>query len=386
MQFKKETDGSLKELPKMNVDFGGGLERMLAAVVGDPDVFKTDLFDSIIQKIEDLSAKKYIDPEHTPSFRVIADHIKAAVMLAADGVYPDNKEQGYFARRLVRRAIRHGKKLGINKPFVVDLVSIVANIYKDAYPEVTNQLSTLENVLRDEEQKFLKTLNTGLREFEKVVDNTLTAQNAFFLFETYGFPLELSLEEAVSRQIKLENDIDTKFLQAKKSHADLSRTASAGMFKGGLADHSETVTKLHTATHLLHKALRNVLGTHVRQEGSNITAERLRFDFAHTGALTPEEISKVEAEINEQIQKNLTVTKTIENRDKALATGAMAFFKDKYPEEVSVYTIGDNQNFYSKEFCGGPHVSSTGVIGTVKITKQEAVGAGKRRIYAVIAN
>lgn len=394
MQFKKQADGSLIELPNKNVDFGGGLERMLAALADDPDVFSTDLFSPIIKQLEQISGKKYQDTSHTNSFRVVADHLKAAVLLAADGVYPGNKEQGYFSRRLIRRAVRHGNLLGIDQNFTADLAPVVAQIYKQPYPEVSKNLTQIQNVLRDEETRFRKTLVRGLKEFEKYVTvgdvgkpetkrKMLDPKSVFNLYQTYGFPYELTKEEAGKLGIEIPSK--EEFDQELKEHQDLSRTASAGMFKGGLADHSQVVTKLHTATHLLHAALRNVLGTHVRQEGSNITADRLRFDFSHPQALTDEETQKVESEINAQIKANLPVVKTIEDRDKALESGAMAFFKEKYPDKVSVYTIGEPGNFYSKEFCGGPHVSSTGQIGAVTIKKQESIGAGKRRIYAVLA-
>lgn len=385
MQYQKQENGSLEELPAKNVDFGGGLERMLAASIGDPDVFNTNLFTPIIKKIESLSGKSYQDDQLTHSFRVIADHLKAAVMLAADGIVPDNKAQGYFSRRLVRRAVRHGNLLGLDQNFTKDIAPIVADIYADPYPEVKTQIKSISQTLDQEETKFRKTLTRGLREFDKVVDNTLTANQAFFLFETYGFPLELSLEEAKSRSIKLESNIDSKFQDQKTAHAAKSRTASAGMFKGGLADHSQEVTKLHTATHLLHAALRNVLGDHVSQQGSNITGERLRFDFTHPEAITPKELEQIQTEINDQIKKNLPVTKTIESKDQAIKSGAMAFFREKYADSVSVYTIGDPDHFYSKELCGGPHVSSTGEISAVTITKQQSIGAGKRRLYAVLS-
>lgn len=385
MQYQKQEDGSLKELPNKNVDFGGGLERILAAVGNDPDVFNTDLFIPIIKHIEKLSNNSYKDNNFTNSFRVIADHLKAATMLAADGVFPSNKAQGYFSRRLIRRAIRHGNLLGIDQNFTADIVPIVTQIYQDIYPEVSKQSSKIIEAFEQEENKFRKTLNKGLKQFEKLVNNTLTAKQAFFLFETYGFPLELSIEEAQDRGVKIESNIEQKFADSKSKHAQASRTASAGMFKGGLADHSEQVTKLHTATHLLHAALRNILGDHVTQQGSNITAERLRFDFTHPQPLTKDEIKQIQDQINQQIEKDLKVTKTIEDKDQALASGAMAFFREKYADKVSVYTIGDPQKFYSKELCGGPHVTSTGEIGTVTIKKQQSIGAGKRRLYAEIS-
>lgn len=405
MTYQKTKSG-FTPLKDKNIDFGGGFERILAAINNNPDIFTTDLYTSMIRIVESISDHQYSNPQFTTSFRIIADHVKAATMLAADGVYPSNKEQGYFSRRLLRRAIRHGYMLGIEKNFVADLVPAVAEIYKNPYPEVSKQQSDTSQGFTEEENKFRKTLATGLKQFQKSVAgwgtstwgssqwgggssiniSRLTAEKAFQLYETYGFPLELSIEEAQGKEIKIEENIQKKFEEEKKKHSDQSRTASAGKFKGGLADHSEVVTKLHTATHLLHAALRNVLGDHVRQEGSNITAERLRFDFSHPEKLTDEQIKQIEAEINQRIKEDLPVIKTVEGCDQALKSGALAFFKEKYPDKVSVYTIGDPNSFYSKELCGGPHVSSTGQIGTVTIKKQENIGAGKRRIYAVLVN
>jgi alanyl-tRNA synthetase len=380
MQYQKQADGSFKELPQKNVDFGGGLERIAAAYNQDSDVFKTDLFTPIMEKLEVVSGQDYANGSDgiKRSFRVIADHLKAATMLAADGVYPSNKQQGYFARRLVRRAIRYGKMIGIEQPFVDQVVETVAKLYEEQYPEVHNQVEKITTGLSEEEAKFRKTLTKGLKEIEKIPE--LTGDIAFKLYETYGFPLELTQEIALERNQNIDKD---RFQAAFNEHKEKSRTASSAMFKGGLADQSEQTTRYHTATHLLQAALRHVLGKHVQQKGSNITAERLRFDFSHSQAMTPEEIKQVEAQINEWVEADLPVTKQILPKQQALDSGAIAFFVEKYPDEVSVYTIGQDPetDWISKEFCGGPHVSQTGEIGPIKIIKEQAVSAGVRRIY-----
>lgn len=380
MEYVK-TDKGFEKLPKPNVDFGGGFERILAVLDNEQDVFKTTIFTAIIEVIERLSGKKYEESEEVRrSFRVIADHLRAAVMLATDGVYPSNKAQGYFSRRLVRRAIRYAKMIGIDKPFVKEVAEAVSKIYAEPYPDVAKKQNVTVEVLTEEEGKFQRALEKGLREIEKVTE--LNAQVAFQLYETYGFPFELTQEIAKEKGVDLKED---DFNAEKKKHSENSRTASSGMFKGGLQDHSEQTTKYHTATHLLHAALRKILGTHVQQKGSNITGERLRFDFSHPIAMTEEEKQKVEDQINEWIQQDLPMTKQIMQKEDALKSGAIAFFIEKYPDEVSVYTIGKDvdNDWISKEFCGGPHVEHTGQIGPIKIQKEQAVSAGVRRIYLV---
>ncbi|GIK84094.1 MAG: alanine--tRNA ligase [Patescibacteria group bacterium] len=380
MQYQKQADGSFKELAQKNVDFGGGFERILAVKQDTDDVFLTPIFEPIITFLETVSGKQYSDEKVKQSFRVIADHMRAATMLAADGVYPSSKEQGYFARRLVRRAIRYAKMIGIEQPFVAELSKVVANLYSHAYPDVAQNIETVSQGLAIEEKKFANTLQKGLREVEKV--EKLTGEVAFKLYETYGFPFELSQEIAKEKGYDLSQE---EFDSAKQAHADQSRTASAGKFKGGLQDSSEQTTKYHTATHLLHAALRKILGSHVQQKGSNITAERLRFDFSHPTALTDTEKNAVEAQINEWIQADLPVTVQTMEKKSALESGAIAFFVEKYPDQVTVYTIGNDPetNWISKEFCGGPHVKHTGEIGTIKIEKEKAAAAGIRRVYLV---
>lgn len=387
MTYRK-TETGFEPLVQKNIDFGGGFERILAASFGNPDVFTTDIFQPIIKQLERISKKKYGDPEFIRAFRVIADHIRAAVMLAGDGVFPSSKAQGYFSRRLLRRAIRYGKNLGIETHFLAELVPVVIDMYKSAYPELAEQIDTISKAFSDEEAKFAQALRKGLREIEKI--EVLTGQVAFHLYETYGFPFELTQEIAAERGHTITQ---LSFDDAKKAHSDASRTASAGKFKGGLAEHTEITTKYHTATHLLHAALRAILGTHVQQQGSNITNERLRFDFSHSQALTLQELKAVETQINAWVDASLPVVKQIMPKDAAIASGAIAFFREKYPDEVSVYTVGVNPGgvahdskvgWISKELCGGPHIENTSGIGKIAITKEQSAGAGVRRIYIEI--
>ncbi len=377
MQYQKQDDGSFAELPQMNVDFGGGFERLAAATIDNPDVFVTELFTPIILELEAISGVKYdADEKSQFAFRVIADHVRAAVMLASDGVLPANKEQGYFVRRLLRRAIRYAHDLGIKQPFLAQLVPVVAKIYVESYPQVTAQAEKIEAAFSLEEQKFQKVLEKGLRHFSSL--KNVDGESAFGLYETYGFPFELTQELAQERGL----DIDVAaFNKAREAHAAASRSASAGKFKGGLQDTSEIATRYHTATHLLHAALRKLLGTSVQQKGSNITGKRLRFDFSHDCALTEAEITDVLAQINEWIAADLPVAKKIQQKEAALESGALAFFGEQYPDEVSVYTIGGEQDWISRELCGGPHVTNTAEIGQLAFIKQQAVAAGVRRIY-----
>lgn len=377
MQYQKQADGSFRELPQRNVDFGGGLERLLAAQNGLPDVFLTDVFARILAAIQ-LAAGKSYGPDTQREMRVIADHIRAAVLLIGDGVLPSNKEQGYVVRRLIRRAVRFGKLLALNKPFLREVGQAVLQTYEGVYFTDASSEQTILDAVALEEQKFLTTLSKGLKELEKIP--VLDGKTAFTLYETFGFPFELTEEIARERGQHVEfGAFKTEF----DRHREQSRSASKGMFKGGLADHSEQVTKYHTATHLLHAALRKILGEAVSQQGSNITAERLRFDFSFPRAMSADEIRQVEEVLNAQISSKLPVHHEIMAKDKALAEGAMAFFREKYGDEVSVYTIGENprSGWFSKELCGGPHVENIAVIGPLKIVKEEAIGSGKRRVY-----
>lgn len=384
MSYKK-VDDKFERLSEPNIDFGGGLERIAAAVNNDPDIFKISLIWPVIQRLEEISAKKY--EEHTQSMRIIADHIRAAVWLAVDGVAPSNKQQGYVLRRLLRRAIRYAFELGIEQDLCEKIAPTVINLYKTYYPEVAKLENEVLESFRREERVFRQTLRSGVREFEKMAKKAeITGADLFRLYDTYGFPLELSKEEAAKHGLKVVDP--EQFDKSMQEQRQRSQTASAGMFKGGLANHSPEVIKLHTTTHLMYQALKNVLGNHVVQRGSNITAERTRFDFSHPEKVTREQLDEVEKIVNEQIAKDLPVTWKEEKTDEAFAKGASGAFGDKYGESVKVYTIGDPEHPFSREICGGPHVEHIGLIGEggkkFKITKEEASSAGVRRIKAVL--
>ncbi|MCH7729902.1 alanine--tRNA ligase [Patescibacteria group bacterium] len=380
MQYNKTKEGKYEPLEQKNVDTGMGVDRTTAVLSGLDDDYKvTDLWGNILKTIEESTKSKYKGNEK--AHRVIADHVRAATFVIQDGVVPSNKERGYVLRRLIRRAIRYGRILGVDKPFLTEISKSVIKSYQDQYPELEEKSGQIKEVLDDEENKFFHTLAKGLREIEKLGE--LDGKKAFFLYETFGFPLELTEEIARDKGQKIDiEEFEGQFEKHKKK----SRSASAGMFKGGLADHSKEVIRLHTATHLLHWALREVLGKSVHQEGSNITKERLRFDFSHQQKLTESEIKKVEKLINEKIKEDLPVHKSVEEKEKALKSGALANFAETYPEKVSVYTIGKDlkKNWVSKEVCGGPHVKTTSEIGRVRIKKQEKIGTDLIRIYAII--
>ncbi len=383
MQYIKQADGSFKLLPKQNVDFGGGLERILAAANNAPDVFPV-AHGHLISYLEKTSGKKYIDDMR--SFRIIADHMKAAVFLIADGVKPSNTDQGYFVRRLIRRSVRYADKLGIVETRFAEIVRPVADMYQDQYSELKEKASEIESVVAGEEEKFRKTLARGMKEFERFIGKgDLSAHDAFELVTTYGFPLELIVEEAGEKGIK---QIDVEgFKELLKKHQELSRAGSGQKFKGGLADTSEETTRLHTAHHLLLKALQTVLGPEVKQRGSNITQERLRIDFSYGQKMTEEQKKEVERIVNEKIKEDLPVVRTEMDKEEAEKLGAEHEFGAKYPDRVSVYSVGPLESAFSIEFCGGPHVGHTGELaesGTFRIQKEEAVSAGVRRIKAVL--
>ncbi|MGI5828201.1 MAG: alanine--tRNA ligase [Patescibacteria group bacterium] len=378
MEYIKTEDGNFKSLPQKNVDFGGGLERLVAAVNNNPDVFQTDLFKPLIEQIEKITKKGY--SENKEAMRVVADHLRAATFMIAEGVEPSNKLQGYVLRRLLRRAAVKMRNLSGSLTPVSDFEDICEEIikaYEDVYFDRGETRKKVEDVIGREMSRFAKSLDKGLKEISSVSTEKLDAAFAFNLFQTYGFPFEVTQELAVQKGKELSK---TAFDEEFRKHQELSRTAAKGMFKGGLADHSKTITKLHTATHLLHQALRQVLGEHIQQVGSNITAERLRFDFNHNEKLNDEQVKKIEKIVNEQIQQNLPVTMETMTLKEAQNAGALAFFGERYGEKVNVYSIGS----FSKEVCGGPHVTSTGELGTFTITKQESVGQGKRRVYATL--
>lgn len=383
MEYEKQAGGGFKKLPKKNVDFGGGLERLAAVSLGTNDVFKTDLFQPIIKVLLANSNTQYND--NPPAFRRIADHLRGSIMLAAEDLLPSNKEQGSVMRRLIRRSMVSMRQIGIDytsASIIKNIVAAVAQIYEHPYPYVQQKTSSIIEVLTQESNQFAKVLDRGINKLKSL--KNIDGKVAFDLYQSYGLPLELT-QELLSQMNKSINE--KQFAKQFHKHQQISRGSSHKKFKGGLADRGEGTVKLHTATHLLHQALRQILGDHIHQEGSNITSDRLRFDFRHSQALTEDQISKVEKLVNQKISEDLPVQKTVEDKAKALKSGALAFFREKYPDKVSVYTIGKDpkKDWFSRELCGGPHVSSTAQIGTVKINKQQSIGGGIRRIYAVLS-
>lgn len=374
MQFVK-TESGLEPLPAQNVDFGGGLERLAMVTQNTTDIFETDMFSSIIQTIEQSSGKKY-EGEYKSPMRVIADHLRASTFMISQGLEPSNKLQGYILRRLLRRAAVRVRRLGADaKKIFAESVPSIIREYSDAGFIKADVLPHVQAVISAELDKFGKALDKGLKEINRVDPSTVTAQFAFDLYQSLGFPFEITRDLLAEKNIVIDQE---EFDAIFAKHKEGSRTASAGMFKGGLANQSEITTKYHTATHLLHQALSDVLGKEIQQAGSNITSERLRFDYTYSGKPTSEELKRIETIINDKIIANLPVKKSIEDKATAIASGARAFFAEKYPDKVSVYTIGT----YSKELCGGPHVDNTGTIGSISIYKDESLGSGKRRIYA----
>lgn len=406
MQYNKNTEGSYEPLVQKNVDTGMGLERTLVALNGFVDVFQVDTFWPLIQKIEEVSGREYIESiAVTKSMRIVADHIRTATMIMGDDrrVAPSNVDQGYIVRRLIRRAVRHGRLLGMNENFCDQIAKQVIEIFKDVYPEVEKNKDFILLELAKEESKFRNTIEQGMKEFEKLLNgfriafektgNNITeisGKQAFKLFESSGFPLEITLE--LARENGLTVNV-AEFEAAYKAHQDLSRAGAEQKFAGGLADHSEISTKYHTATHLLHACLLKVLGPHATQRGSNITQERMRFDFANPTKLTPEQIKELEFLVNAAITRDYPVTWQEMTFEEAREFGAIGLFEDRYQSRVKVYTVGDitqkavadpTAMTFSREVCGGPHVEHTGTIGKFKIVKEEAISAGMRRIKAVI--
>jgi len=379
MQFLKKENGSLAELPHKNIDFGGGLTRLEAAVNSNPDMFMISSLHPLIQEIEKISGKSYTDPENQPPMRVIADHLTAATFLIKDGVFPTNKAQGYVLRRLLRRAAVKLYFLTASletHETLAELSSKVLEFYSPLYFNVVKDTPVLHETIKTEIRKFSASLDRGIKELQK--NPNVDGKAAFDLYQNYGFPLEITTEILS----QTNHSVDAKQFQAEfDKHKELSRAASANMFKGGLADHSKTVTGYHTTTHLLHAALRQILGTHVSQKGSNITSERLRFDFSHPEKLTDRELQLTEELINLKTSEKLPVIREEMPKDKAVAEGAMALFGQKYPDVVSVYSIGNKGNYFSKEICGGPHVTNTQELAKIKIVKQESLGAITRRLY-----
>lgn len=432
MEFNKTADNKYVPLKQQNVDTGMGLERTIAVLNGFENVFQTEFFQPLFKEIEKLSGKKYSEDENTRAFRIIADHIKAATFILGDpkGLTPSNVDRGYVLRRLIRRAVRYGKRLGINETFTFKIAEIVIKIYQDTYHELKNNKKFIINQLVLEEEKFAKALQDGLKKAEKILETktpitenkfniimqtshkseilgrtlkdlrekkdsrayldfnipltqeeiknaTITGREAFDLYQSFGFPRDMMIELAQAKNLFVDT---IAFKEEMQKHQELSRTASAGMFKGGLADTSEETTKLHTAAHLMLAALRKVLGTDVYQKGSNITADRLRFDFSYDKKMTPEQIKEVENIVNAKIQEKIPVKCEEVDTEEAKKQGAMGVFGHKYGDKVKVYSIGD----FSKEICGGPHAENTGDLGHFKIQKEESSSAGVRRIKAII--
>ncbi|PIR44117.1 alanine--tRNA ligase [Candidatus Wolfebacteria bacterium CG10_big_fil_rev_8_21_14_0_10_31_9] len=404
MEFNKSANGTVEKLKQLNVDTGMGVERTLAILNKKENVFETELFRPIFQKIEEISGEHY--EIYQKYFRIIADHIKTAVFMIADGVEPSNVLRGYVLRRLIRRAVRYGKLLGIENNFSKQIAEIVFEMYKDFYKELEINKSKIVEELEKEENKFRETLERGIKELKNIInekyfnikeaDKIEILQNLeklgnelFTIYSTFGFPIELSIEELnnikISRNLsafqhnhleKIKKGFDDEF----KKHQELSRTATAGAFKGGLQSQDEQTTKLHTATHLLQASLREVLGSHIYQKGSNITPERLRFDFSHNEKMSLEQIQKVEDLVNKKIRENLSIEAEEMSLEKAKEKGALGVFESKYGEKVKVYSVGA----FSKEICGGPHVASTNELGHFRIVKEEAVSSGTRRIKAIL--
>lgn len=401
MQYIKQSDGTFALLPKQNVDFGGGLERIAAAARGDSDVFTTDVFWDVISLLQQFSGKQYDDSRYKRSFRVVADHMRAVVFMLGDGVRPSNTDRGYILRRLLRRASQHVQRIGIAADTKEDSMLVRAGViliekYKQAYSELEGEraYSEITGEIWKEEVQFARTLESGMREFQKLSGSSVSAEDSYMLFTTYGFPFEMTVELARERGMSVD---EAGFRHLMQKHQEMSRAGSEQKFKGGLADHSERTTRLHTAHHLLLKALQTVLGPHVKQRGSNITAERLRIDFSHDAKMTAEQLADVERLVNERIREALPVLRSTLPKEEAEMLGAEHEFGAKYPDMVSVYSVGpigatqEDPRFsdaYSIEFCGGPHVSNTreiGLQGEFKIQKEEAVAAGIRRIKATIA-
>jgi alanyl-tRNA synthetase len=395
MQYNKQPDGSYTELSQKNVDTGLGFERVLAVMNGAPTPFETELFEEAVEAVRSLGGydigKAEPSDELVVSERIVCDHLRAATFILGDpmGVTPSNTDQGYILRMLIRRAIRHGRKLGIDGMFARKIAGIYVRIYGEAYPElIDNQEKIFEEIVREEEQ-FAKTLEKGLREFAKCkAEEKIKGDFAFYMYETYGFPPEMTLEE-VKKDSDLRGKLDVEkfwkeFNASLEAHQAKSRVGAEQKFSGGLADDSEVVTRLHTATHLLHQALRKVLGDHVAQKGSNITAERLRFDFTHEEKMTDEQKAEVEKIVNEQIDANLPVRCEEMTVEEAKKAGAIGLFETKYGDKVKVYTVGGDSKVFSKEICGGPHVSSTGELVSFKIKKEESSSRGVRRIKAIL--
>ncbi|MFO7821227.1 MAG: alanine--tRNA ligase [Lentisphaeria bacterium] len=383
MQYNKTIDGNYEPLTQRNVDTGMGLERVAAVLQGKKSPYETELFAPIFECLSSITDKQNMQDNR--SGRIVAEHIRAATFLLADGVRPGNVDQAYVLRRLIRRAIREGRKLGIADNFTTKLAQVVIDNYKDVYPGLEQNKTAMLDALSQEEKQFMHTLERGTREFNKLIDSIpdhvqkkeISGRKAFYLYETFGFPIELTKEMARERGFKVD---ESGFQEAYRKHQEQSRKGAEQKFKGGLADHSQKATALHTATHLLHAALRKILGDHVAQAGSNINDKRLRFDFTHPEKVSREELQKVEDLVNDVISRDLPVDSREMSIEEARESGAVGLFEDRYGERVKVYQAGD----FSQEICGGPHVERTGELGTFKIKKEESSSRGVRRIKAVL--
>jgi alanyl-tRNA synthetase len=387
MQYNRSAEGRYLPLEQRTVDTGMGVERTCAMLQGRRSVYDIETFQPLIQAIEEASGRPYgQEEEGDRSARIIADHTRAAVFILGDarGVKPSNLGQGYILRRLIRRAIRHGRKLGVERGFLAGPARACIAVHREDYPELERNRETVLSELEMEEGRFLATLQKGEHEFAKILPNLLKnprklmpGRLAFRLYDTYGFPIEITQELAAEHDLGVDLE---GFQEAFRKHQQLSKSGAEKVFKGGLSDHSDEVRKLHTATHLLHQALRRVLGEHVQQKGSNITAERLRFDFSHGEPMTEEQLRRVEEMVNEQIHRDLPVHFETMTLEEAKGRGAIALFGERYEEKVKVYFIGD----FSSEVCGGPHVERTGELGHFRITREQSSSAGVRRIRAVL--
>jgi alanyl-tRNA synthetase len=396
MEYRLSNELTWEPLAQKNIDFGGGFERVCMIVQNKLDIFESDIYSPIIDRVAAISGREYktkgVENSDTAAFRVIADHGRAATFILADGVSPSNKDQGYILRRFIRRLVRFGRKLGLEREFTAEVATAVIDTLSHAYPHLEENRQVVLQKIHDEELAFNQTLTKGLRELSKIQvqlapGSHITGDQAFFIYETYGFPLELTLDE-----LKIADDaakvVTREFNEAEKKHRALSRAGAEAKFKGGLADQSRETTKLHTAHHLLLAAMQKLVDLNIKQKGSNITAERLRMDFNLDRKLTPEELAKVEEVVNQQINESLPVARVEMPREQAESLGAQMEFGAKYPDIVSVYFIGDQKNWISAEFCGGPHVENTQEIAEgakrFKIQKQENVAAGIKRIKAAL--
>jgi alanyl-tRNA synthetase len=380
MEYNKTAEGKYEPLKQKNVDTGMGVERTVAVLQGKKSVYEIETMKPIVEKIKEISKILSPDENQERSIRIITDHIRASVFIIAEGIEPSNKDHGYVLRRLIRRSIRHGKLIGIDKDFLEEIAKVVIEIYKEDYPELEKNKEFILTQIKKEETKFRNTLSQGIKKFFEIVkkEKYISGKNAFLLFQSFGFPIEMTKELAKENNIEVD---EKGFEEEFKKHQEISRVGAEKKFKGGLADTSEKTTRLHTATHLLNEAIRRVLGRRdIVQKGSNITPERLRFDFNFDRKLTDEEIKKIEDLVNEKIKEGLPVKREFMTIEEAKRRGAQAVFEHKYDEIVSVYSIGD----FSIEVCGGPHVNNTREVGRFKIIKEESVAAGIRRIKAIV--